>query len=102
MELTGKSKPTKVAASELETLKDGEEDSVALDVLDQQGEPLPGGYLSDVTVPALVIVGGKSPEYMKHAQAAIVAALPNGTLRELPGERHMVRGKATVPALREF
>jgi pimeloyl-ACP methyl ester carboxylesterase len=68
----------------------------------QQGEPLPVGYLSGVTVPALVIVGGKSPEYMKHAQAAIADALPNGTLRELPGERHMVRGKATVPVLREF
>jgi pimeloyl-ACP methyl ester carboxylesterase len=68
----------------------------------QQGEPLPTGYLSDVTVPALVIVGGKSPEYLKNAQAAIAAALPNGTLRELPGETHMVRGKATVPVLREF
>jgi pimeloyl-ACP methyl ester carboxylesterase len=68
----------------------------------QQGEPLPVGYLSGVTVPALVIVGGKSPEYMKHAQAAIADALPNGTVRELPGERHMVRGKATVPVLREF
>ena len=68
----------------------------------QQGEPLPAGYLSEVTLPALVIVGGKSPEYMKHAQAAIADALPNGSLRELPGETHMVRGKATVPVLREF
>ncbi len=68
----------------------------------QQGEPLPAGHLSGVTVPVMVIVGGKSPRYMKNAQAAISAALPNGTLRELPGERHMVRGKATVPVLREF
>lgn len=68
----------------------------------QQGKPLPAGYLSDVTVPALVIVGGKSPAYLKNAQAAIAAALPNGTLRELPGQNHMVRGKATVPVLREF
>ena len=68
----------------------------------QQGEPLPVDYLSGVTVPALVLVGGKSPTYMKNAQAAIAAALPKGTLRELPGQTHMVRGKATVPALREF
>jgi pimeloyl-ACP methyl ester carboxylesterase len=68
----------------------------------QQGEPLPPGYLSAVTVPVLVIVGGKSPLYMKNAQAAVAAALPNGTLRELPGQTHMVRGKATVPVLDEF
>jgi pimeloyl-ACP methyl ester carboxylesterase len=68
----------------------------------QRGEPLPVGYLSGVTVPALVIVGGKSPRYMKNAQAALAAALPKGTLRELPGQTHMVRGKATVPVLREF
>lgn len=68
----------------------------------QQGEPLPADYLSEVTVPALVLVGGKSPEYMKNAQAAIAGALPAGMLRDLPGETHMVRGKATVPVLREF
>jgi pimeloyl-ACP methyl ester carboxylesterase len=68
----------------------------------QQGEPLPAGYLSDVKIPALVIVGGKSPVYMKNAQAALAAALPEGTLRELPGQTHIVRGKATVPVLREF
>jgi pimeloyl-ACP methyl ester carboxylesterase len=68
----------------------------------QQGKPLPDDYLSGVTTPALVIVGGKSPLYMKNAQAAVAAALPNGTLTELPGETHMVRGKATVPVLREF
>ncbi|GAA2168803.1 alpha/beta hydrolase [Pedococcus bigeumensis] len=68
----------------------------------QQGEPLPVGYLSGITTPALVIVGGKSPLYMKNAQAALAAALPHGTLKELPGQTHMVRGKATVPVLREF
>jgi pimeloyl-ACP methyl ester carboxylesterase len=68
----------------------------------QQGEPLPVGYLSGVTTPALVLVGGKSPLYMKNAQAAVAAALPNGALQELPGQTHMVRGKATVPVLREF
>jgi pimeloyl-ACP methyl ester carboxylesterase len=68
----------------------------------QQARPLPDGYLSGVTVPVLVIVGGKSPAYLKNAQAAVAAALPEGTLRELPGQTHVVRAKATVPALREF
>ncbi|NYG08641.1 pimeloyl-ACP methyl ester carboxylesterase [Phycicoccus badiiscoriae] len=68
----------------------------------QQGQPLPAGHLSGITVPVLVIVGGKSPTYLKNAQAAVAAALPNGTLRELPGQTHMVRGRATVPALRDF
>ena len=72
-------------------------------VLDhQQGKPLPAGYLSGVTVPVLVLAGGKSPAYLRHAQAAVAAALPHGTLRELPGQTHLVKGKATVPVLREF
>ncbi|GAA4713661.1 alpha/beta hydrolase [Pedococcus ginsenosidimutans] len=68
----------------------------------QQGEPLPDGWLAGVTTPVLVIVGGKSPQYMKNGQSALAAALPHGTLRELPGQTHMVKGAATVPALREF
>ena len=31
----------------------------------QHGEPHPAGYLSGVTVPALVIAGGKSPAYQE-------------------------------------
>jgi len=68
----------------------------------QQGRPLPDGCYAGVTAPALVIAGGKSPTYMKNAQAAVVARLPHGTLAELPGQTHMVRGRATVPVLREF
>ena len=68
----------------------------------QQGRPLPEGYYADVTTPTLVIAGGRSPEYMKNAQAAVAAALPGGTLVELAGQTHMVKGKATAPVLREF
>lgn len=74
----------------------------ALVLQHQQGEPLPDGYLSSVRVPVLLIAGAKSPAYMKNAQAAIAAALPSGTLRELPGQTHLVRGKATAPVLRDF
>ena len=74
----------------------------ALVLRHQQGDPLPAGHLSTVTAPVLVVVGGKSPQYMKNAQAALAAALSHGTLRELPGQTHMVKGEATVPVLREF
>jgi hypothetical protein len=39
---------------------------------------------------------------MKNAQTALVAQLPHGTLTELPGQTHMVKGSATAPVLREF
>ena len=68
----------------------------------QQGRPLPAGYYADVTAPTLVIAGGKSPTYMKNAQAALAAQLPQGTMVELPGQTHIVRGKATAPVIREF
>jgi pimeloyl-ACP methyl ester carboxylesterase len=68
----------------------------------QQGEPLPGGCYHDVTPETLVIAGGKSPEYMRNAQAAIAAAVPRGTLQTLPGQTHMVKAKATAPAVARF
>ena len=68
----------------------------------QQGRPLPEGCYADVTAPALVIAGGKSPAYMRNAQAAVAAQLPQGRLVELPGQTHIVKGRATVPVLDEF
>jgi hypothetical protein len=68
----------------------------------EQGRPLPDGYYDAVTVPALVMAGGKSPEYMRNAQAAIAAALPEGTLETLPGQTHMVKAKATAPTVADF
>jgi pimeloyl-ACP methyl ester carboxylesterase len=68
----------------------------------QQGRPLPAGYYTDVAAPTLVIAGGKSPAYLKNAQAAVAAQLRDATLVELPGQTHMVKGAATAPALREF
>lgn len=68
----------------------------------QQGRPLPDGYYANVTSPTLVMSGGKSPVYMRNAQAAVVSQLPNGTMVELPRQTHIVRGGATVPVLRHF
>jgi pimeloyl-ACP methyl ester carboxylesterase len=68
----------------------------------EQGEPLPAGYYTSVDVPAVVIAGGKSPAYLRNAQAAIAEQLPQGRLVVLPGQTHMVRAKATTPVLREI
>jgi pimeloyl-ACP methyl ester carboxylesterase len=65
----------------------------------QQGRPLPDGLYGSVTAPALVIAGGKSPQYMKNAEAALAAALPDARLETLPGQTHMVKAKVTAPAV---
>src|SRR5713226_5155261 len=43
----------------------------------QRGKPLPGGRWASVTVPALVMDGGKSPEWMHHGNRSLASALPN-------------------------
>lgn len=65
----------------------------------EQGTPLPVGHYAGVQPETVVIAGGKSPAYLRHAQAAIVDQLPHGRLVTLPGQTHMVRAKATVPVL---
>jgi len=65
----------------------------------QQGRPLPTGYYSEVKPETVVIAGGKSPAYMRNAQAAVAAQLPHGRLVTLPGQTHMVKAKPTTPAL---
>jgi len=67
-----------------------------------QGRPLPDGYYDAVTVPVLVMAGGKSPEYMRNAQAAIADAVPDGRLGVLPGQTHMVKAKVVGPVVTEF
>ncbi len=68
----------------------------------QQGEPLPAGYYARVAPQTLVIAGGKSPVYMRHAQAAIAAAVPDARLTTLPGQTHMIKPKALAPVLGGF
>jgi hypothetical protein len=65
----------------------------------EQGTPLPDGYYAGVKPETLVIAGGKSPAYLRNAQAAIAAQLPHGRLTTLRGQTHMIKAKATTPAL---
>jgi hypothetical protein len=59
------------------------------------------GHFTGVSATTLAIAGGKSPAYMRNAQAAIAEQLPNGRLVSLPGQTQMIRAKVTGPVLAE-
>lgn len=67
----------------------------------EQGTPLPAGHYGPVSPGTIVIAGGKSPAYLRNAQAAIADQLPAGRLVTLKGQTHMIRAKATAPVLVE-
>jgi pimeloyl-ACP methyl ester carboxylesterase len=68
----------------------------------EQGEPLPDGYYDAVAVPTLVLVGGRSPAYMRSSQAAIADALTGGRLDVLPRQTHMVKAAVLAPVVADF
>jgi pimeloyl-ACP methyl ester carboxylesterase len=65
----------------------------------QQGRPLPDGLYDAVAQPTLVIAGGKSPQYLRNAEAAVTAALPDARLETLSGQTHMIKAKVTAPVV---
>jgi len=65
----------------------------------QQGRRLPDGLYDGVEQPTLVIAGGKSPQYLRNAEAAVAAALPDSRLETLPGQTHMIKAKVTAPVV---
>jgi pimeloyl-ACP methyl ester carboxylesterase len=68
----------------------------------QDGRPLPEGRWPDVTVPTLVVAGGKSHAWMHSGADALAEALPNARRETLEGQNHMVKAKALAPMLAEF
>lgn len=68
----------------------------------EQGEPLPAGYYDRVEPATLVVAGGKSPEYMRNAQAAIAQAVPGARHEVLAGQTHMIKAKVLAPLLTDF
>lgn len=68
----------------------------------ERGTPLRATQWASATVPTLVMDGGKSPAWMRHAMRALADVLPNAKHRTLEGQTHMVKPKAHVPALVEF
>jgi hypothetical protein len=75
---------------------------LALTVPRQQGRPLEPGYYDTITAPTAVIAGGKSPAYMRNAQALIAAAVPGGQFDEVPGQTHMVKAKVLGPVFARY
>jgi pimeloyl-ACP methyl ester carboxylesterase len=67
-----------------------------------RGVPLDPARWSAVTAPALVLDGGKSPQYMRNAAKALSQALPKAEYRTLPGQTHMVKAAVVAPAVKEF
>jgi pimeloyl-ACP methyl ester carboxylesterase len=68
----------------------------------QKGKPLPAGRWSSVTVPALVVDGGKSPKWMRHGNRSLASALPNARYQTLEGQNHMLKPAVHAPVLVEF
>jgi hypothetical protein len=68
----------------------------------QQGKPLSAKQSACVTVPKLVMVGGKSPAWMRYAMQALTGVLPNARQCTLDGQTHMVRSNVLAPVLTEF
>jgi pimeloyl-ACP methyl ester carboxylesterase len=68
----------------------------------QRGKPLPANRWASATIPALVMDGGNSPAWMRHANRAFASVLPNAQYHTLQGQTHMLKPKAHAPVLVEF
>jgi pimeloyl-ACP methyl ester carboxylesterase len=66
------------------------------------GRPLPADRWASVTVPTLVLVGEKSPVWMRNAMRALADTLPHARHQVLPRQTHIVKPKVLAPALVEF
>jgi pimeloyl-ACP methyl ester carboxylesterase len=66
----------------------------------QGGRPLPAGRWAAVTMPALVMCGTakETPPFLRHASAAVAAALPDARLAERRGLGHTKKLDAKVIA----
>jgi pimeloyl-ACP methyl ester carboxylesterase len=67
-----------------------------------RGQPLPADQWASVSVPTLVMDGGKSPQWMRNGNRALARVLRNAQYRTLAGHTHVVKAKAHAAALVEF
>lgn len=77
-------------------------DWAALGEHNMQGHPLRVQEWASVTVPALVIYGGRSPSSLQNGSRALADVLPNAELRVLEGMGHRLKVKVLAPVLAEF
>jgi len=66
------------------------------------GASLDAEEWASVTVPVLVVFGGKSPAVLQQGSRALAEVLPNAELRELPGVSHNVKMPVLAPVVAEF
>lgn len=67
----------------------------------RRGVPLAEGHYAAISVPTLLVAGGKSPRYMQQAPVHIAAQIPGATTAVLPGQTHEVSAEALAPVLAE-
>jgi hypothetical protein len=63
---------------------------------------LPAERIATFNAPTLMIVGGKSPTWMRQAGEAVADALPHGQIRILEGQDYAAGPEALAPVLQEF
>jgi pimeloyl-ACP methyl ester carboxylesterase len=71
----------------------------------QRGGPLPeelGHALESITVPTLVLSGGKSPPWLGHAARRVAESVADGRTAIVPGQDHNVTAKAVALHLVRF
>jgi pimeloyl-ACP methyl ester carboxylesterase len=68
----------------------------------QRGKPLPVDRWTAVRVPALVLIGAKSPAWWHRAMRSLASVLPNAQFRTVARQTHNVSAKALAPVLRAF
>jgi len=66
------------------------------------GKPLPRMLGASITASTLVMDGGKSPTWIRHAMQALAQTLPNANYHTLAGQTHMVKAEVLAPVLVEF
>lgn len=68
----------------------------------QRGKPLSVERWSSVTVPTLVVDGGKSTSWIRNAMQELANVLPNAKYQTLEGQTHIVKPKALAPVLADY
>ncbi|WJH33868.1 alpha/beta hydrolase [Paenibacillus sp. CC-CFT747] len=57
---------------------------------------------ASLSVPSLVVAGGKSPQWMRNAMHSLAHTLPSAQLETLPGQTHIVKPSVLAPVLQRF
>lgn len=77
-------------------------DWAALGEKNMHGDPLRAEEWASVTMPSLVIYGGKSSTTLKNGSRALAEILPNAKLRQLEGMGHRLKVDVLAPVLVDF